>query len=445
MQVDICTYPLPALTKIYVHLSENLELPAGEDTDMPSHVEEAEEFLDREEDDGVKLEPFNLAQERAEGHFDESGHYVENKKDDAEETDAWLGSDDVVLVPAAPVSDTVKRQILERQQRMAAAEEAPEMSKPQEAALQRDIAAILLPGESVTKALQRLGKQDKRPAGKRNKDLQPKVELSAEEKQIARQQFEKLTEAASSLMDSGELDIYSQKKEYLERCAALFAPAADIFGHEDDMFAENAENEPQQVPISAAPSRISALTTPRVSFSFPEVMGDSNGSTPRLHSASPTDGPWQVHSPRESAAAEPSTTADTSDAAEQSPAVENGDAAQPANGHLSAAEAEVDYQSWPIKELRRFLTERGLDCAGIIEKRELAEKVKQAASQGPEGQVSTVPVGYAFDPSSGYHYSADTQMYFDSNSGGYYSNSDSKWYLYNEATQQFQEWQQQPS
>ena len=50
---------------------------------------------------------------------------------------------------------------------MAAAEDAPEMSKPQTAALQRDIAAILLPGESVTRALQRLGKQDKRPAGVR--------------------------------------------------------------------------------------------------------------------------------------------------------------------------------------------------------------------------------------------------------------------------------------
>ena len=48
--------------------------------------------------------------------------------------------------------------------------------------------------------------------GRRNKDLQPKIELSAEDKQLARQQFEKLTEAASSLMDSGELDIYSQKK-----------------------------------------------------------------------------------------------------------------------------------------------------------------------------------------------------------------------------------------
>lgn len=82
---------------------------AGEDTDMSSHVEEAEELLDREEDDGVKLEPFNLAQERAEGVFDESGHYVENTKDDAEETDAWLGSEDgvqLLFTVSAPVIGT---------------------------------------------------------------------------------------------------------------------------------------------------------------------------------------------------------------------------------------------------------------------------------------------------------------------------------------------------
>ena len=66
---------------------------------------------------------------------------------------------------AAVVSDAVRRQIQERQQRMETAEAAPEMTMPQMAALQRDIAAILLPGESVTKGLQRLGKQDKRPAG----------------------------------------------------------------------------------------------------------------------------------------------------------------------------------------------------------------------------------------------------------------------------------------
>ena len=143
-------------------------------------------------------------------------------------------------------------------------------------------------------------------------------------------------------------------QEYLERCAALFAPAADIFGDDDDMFADNSENEPQQAPTNIAPSRISALSTPRVSFSFPEIMGDSNGSTPRLHSASPTDGPWPAQQQGEPAAAEPSN------AAEQSNAVENGDAAPTANGQVQADEAEVDYHSWPIKELRRFLTERGL-------------------------------------------------------------------------------------
>ena len=49
-------------------------------------------------------------------------------------------------------------------------------------------------------------------SGKRNKEQQPQVQLSTEQKQLAKQQFEKLTEAASSLMDSGELDVYSQKK-----------------------------------------------------------------------------------------------------------------------------------------------------------------------------------------------------------------------------------------
>ena len=50
-------------------------------------------------------------------------------------------------------------------------------------------------------------------AGKRN-EIQPQIERSAEQKQVAKQQFEKLTEAASTLMDSGELDVYSQKKVF---------------------------------------------------------------------------------------------------------------------------------------------------------------------------------------------------------------------------------------
>ena len=69
------------------------------------------------------------------------------------------------MLAATVVSESVRQQILERQRCMAAAEDAPEMTLVQTAAVQRDIAAILLPGESVTKALQRLGPQKKGPAG----------------------------------------------------------------------------------------------------------------------------------------------------------------------------------------------------------------------------------------------------------------------------------------
>ena len=41
------------------------------------------------------------------------------------------------------------------------------------------------------------------------------------------------------------------------------------------------------------------------------------------------------------------------------------------------------------------------DYGGIVEKGELAEKVKQAAAQGPQGQEDAVPADYVYDPSSG--------------------------------------------
>ncbi len=55
-------------------------------------IHEVEEALEVEEEDGITLEPFNLAQERRDGYFDEGGHYVEHKNKDEEEVekDAWF-------------------------------------------------------------------------------------------------------------------------------------------------------------------------------------------------------------------------------------------------------------------------------------------------------------------------------------------------------------------
>lgn len=46
-----------------------------------------------------------------------------------------------------------------------------------------------------------------------------------------------------------------------------------------------------------------------------------------------------------------------------------------ANSGSTAAAVEVEYSSWPVKELRRFLTERGVDSSSIVEKHELVDKV----------------------------------------------------------------------
>ena len=37
----------------------------------------------------------------------------------------------------------------------------------------------------------------------------------------------------------------------------------------------------------------------------------------------------------------------------------------------------MDYSSWPVKELRRFLVERRQDPTGIVEKADLVAKVGQ--------------------------------------------------------------------
>lgn len=61
-----------------------------------SELQRAEEELEAQEDDGVKLEAFNLKEERARGHFDEAGNYVQDAKgsDEEEEEDAWLKSEE---------------------------------------------------------------------------------------------------------------------------------------------------------------------------------------------------------------------------------------------------------------------------------------------------------------------------------------------------------------
>jgi hypothetical protein len=108
----------------------------------------------------------------------------------------------------------LRRQIEEREKAMVAAEAAPEMTDVERAQVQRRIAELLLPRETVTQALKRLGAAagSRRPQGKRQKGDAQQPAGDAQSQALAKQQLEQLTEAASALMDSGELDVYGLHK-----------------------------------------------------------------------------------------------------------------------------------------------------------------------------------------------------------------------------------------
>ena len=80
-------------------------------------------------------------------------------------------------------------------------------------------------GETVTRALKRLGTHTvaKARPGKRQPSSSDagQTQPSEEEKKESQAKFDRLTEAASALMDSGDLDVYCQDKVTSLQCCAV--------------------------------------------------------------------------------------------------------------------------------------------------------------------------------------------------------------------------------
>lgn len=112
----------------------------------------------------------------------------------------------------------MRKRIAEQERQAAAAEAAAPLSGPEIAKLQQQIASILLPRETVTAGLKRLGAAggSRAKPGMRRKGGPPvqakQEEAGGVDSKAAKEQFDALTEAASMLMDSGELDVYSLHK-----------------------------------------------------------------------------------------------------------------------------------------------------------------------------------------------------------------------------------------
>ncbi|KAL8521106.1 hypothetical protein ACS0TY_011595 [Phlomoides rotata] len=182
------------------------------------------------------LEPFNLDKEREEGYFDENGNYVEYMNQN-EIKDAWLDSVDVYEKYVGKSSISTSNDDKPR-----------DLTTEELAAINRRIADVLEPGETVLRALRRLkGSTDK------------KQKMSAETKCL----FDQLTEDAMKLMENGDYNVYDEKQEHFGREAEGYEKLvrsrmhglSENLGQEKseddfDMFGDDEENAPKNPATS---------------------------------------------------------------------------------------------------------------------------------------------------------------------------------------------------
>ncbi|KAK4438191.1 hypothetical protein Salat_0153300 [Sesamum alatum] len=241
------------------------ELLDDENNDLLPDIRKAEvRYEDNETfvDEGVQIEPFNLDKEREDGYFDENGNYVEyiNRN---EIKDAWLDSVDVHPKYSGKSSIPTSYD-----------DKPHDLSTEELAGINRRIADVLEPGETVLRALRRLkGSTDK------------KQKMSAETKQL----FDQLTEDAMKLMENGDYNVYDEKQESFAREADGYEKLAKARKHgvsessvqeksEDifDMFGDD-EGTAAENPASHGSSSVSVQPSESEGLQNDYVYDDSSG------------------------------------------------------------------------------------------------------------------------------------------------------------------------
>ncbi|XP_031780932.1 CD2 antigen cytoplasmic tail-binding protein 2 homolog isoform X1 [Nasonia vitripennis] len=182
---------------------------------------------------------FNMKEELEEGHFDKEGHY--HFKKEKEIRDNWLDNIDWMKVKSKPGTDNGAKEEGSSDNDSDGGTDFMFDPNP----LYKQILEYLKPGETVSKALCRLGKGKKKlttaERWKRKKD--PNAAKDEDENSV---NITKLTEIANELLTrTGNMDIYQESYEQIEKKIAL----ADKHAHpskveaELDMFSDDFDSK----------------------------------------------------------------------------------------------------------------------------------------------------------------------------------------------------------
>ena len=180
-----------------------------------------------------------------EGHFDKEGTYIFKKRDKDEIKDSWLDNIDWIKVS----NQTAKAK---------AEEEAIEMEEPVEFnqfACYKEILNLIKPGETVLKALKRLGGNKIQTASERWK--KKKQESSGENSADRgnKEQLLKLTELADAILSgTGNMDVYQETFEGIRfKVQQAETPASEKkLEAELDMFGDDFDEQSTKVKRPSA-------------------------------------------------------------------------------------------------------------------------------------------------------------------------------------------------
>ncbi|KAM6453060.1 CD2 antigen cytoplasmic tail-binding protein 2 isoform 1-T1 [Liasis olivaceus] len=225
---------------------------------------EGQESATIDYEDGIRITPFNLQEEMEEGHFDSEGNYFLKKE--AVIRDNWLDNIDWVKIKEQPPGQ--KKSLNSADDKEEDEDDDLEVGRTplDKKELLERMVDLMLPGETVARAIQRLG--DKGGPKSSGRQRRPWSRLKADEVEPAeeedsqkrgsperKEQLEQLSGLADQMVARGVYEIYQETWEKLAlRLRALQQPpaAASTAEPELDMFAEEIDEAKLGEKTSAA-------------------------------------------------------------------------------------------------------------------------------------------------------------------------------------------------
>lgn len=215
-------------------------------------------------DEGVSITPFNLQEEMQEGHFDSEGNYFIKKEEQIR--DNWLDNIDWVRIKEQPFKQKKKGLGAKRKRRVGDEDEAEEEKQREEKQADKEndeeeeeeevepaedplasytqhqlteaVIELLLPGETVAKALRRLGGLGGHKKGKLREESEPTEETKRDTEKLDR-----LTALADRLVGSGMFEIYQQTYEKLAYLLKSMSSTRPAVGREPGGDGDEEEDE----------------------------------------------------------------------------------------------------------------------------------------------------------------------------------------------------------